>query len=168
MQYPLGISPELRTNFDYIFLLKEEYISNQKKLFDHYAGMFPNLDAFRQVFNILVQDNGSMVIDNRRKAQNSLERLFWFRAQDLTGVKVKMGCNQFRKYHDNNYDENWRTKKKDFDFGSWCTNMKKSKSTIEVEKEEVDDRGNVINKKEKSLEKFNKNYKKNSSTGYYN
>ena len=161
MQYPLGISPELRTNFDYIFLLKEEYISNQKKLFDHYAGMFPNLDAFRQVFNILVQDNGCMVIDNRRKAQNSLERLFWYRAPDLTGVKVKMGCNQFRKYHDNNYDKNWRNKKKDFDFGSWCSNMKKSKSTIEVEKEEVDDRGNIVNKKEKSLQNFNKNHRKN-------
>ena len=25
MQYPLGITPELRSNFDYIFLLKEEY-----------------------------------------------------------------------------------------------------------------------------------------------
>ena len=39
--------------------------------------------------------------------------------------------------------------------------MKKSKSTIEVEKEEVDDRGNIVNKKEKSLQNFNKNHRKN-------
>jgi hypothetical protein len=156
MQYPLGITPELRTNFDYIFLLKEEYISNQKKLFDHYAGMFPNLDAFRQVFNSLVQDNGCMVIDNRRKANNSLERLFWYRAPDLTGVKVNMGCSQFRKYHDNNYNKNWRTERRDFDFGSFCTNLKKSKSVIEVAKEEVDDSGNIVDRKQKSLNKFNK------------
>lgn len=160
MQYPLGISPELRTNFDYIFLLKEEYISNQKKLFDHYAGMFPNLDSFRQVFNILVQKNGCMVIDNRKEAQNSLERLYWYRAPDLTNVKIKMGGSQFRKYHDNNYLTDWRNKKKDFDFGSWCSSMKKAKSTIEVEKEEVDDNGNIVNKKEKSLLKFNKNKNK--------
>ena len=160
MQYPLGISPELRTNFDYIFLLKEEYISNQKKLFDHYAGMFPNLDAFRQVFNHLVQDNGCMVIDNRRKANNSLERLFWYRAPDLTSVTVDMGCSQFRKYHKNNYNKEWRTQKKDFDFSSWCTNMKKTKGTIEVEKEEFDEKGRVINKKEKSLQNFNKNHSK--------
>lgn len=51
--------------------------------------------------------------------------------------------------------------KKDFDFGSWCSNMKKSKSTIEVEKEEVDDRGNIVNKKEKSLQNFNRNHKRN-------
>ena len=30
MQFPLGISPELRGNFDYIFLLAEDFYSNQK------------------------------------------------------------------------------------------------------------------------------------------
>ena len=163
MQYPLGITPELRTNFDYIFLLKEEYISNQKKLFDHYAGMFPNLDSFRQVFAELVQDNGCMVIDNRRKAQNSLERLFWYRAPDLTGVTVNMGCSQFRKYHEKNYNKNWRNSSKQFDFGEFCNNIKKSKSVIQVEKEEVDDNGNIVNKKEKSLNTFNKIHNRNKS-----
>jgi hypothetical protein len=167
MQYPLGITPELRTNFDYIFLLKEEYISNQKKLFDHYAGMFPNLDSFRQVFGSLTQDNGCMVIDNRRKANNSLERLFWFRANDLTGIKVNMGCSQFRKYHENNYNKDWRTSQKSFDFGSFCNNLKKSKSVIEVAKEEVDDNGNVVNQREKSLKKFNKMHKDNNSSQKY-
>jgi hypothetical protein len=166
MQFPLGITPELRTNFDYIFLLKEEYISNQKKLFDHYAGMFPNLDSFRQVFASLIQDNGSMVIDNRRKAQNSLERIFWYRAPDLTGVKVNMGCSQFRKFHENNYNKDWRLGKKNFDFGSFCNNIKKSKGVIEVAKQEVDDDGNVINQKEKSLKKFIKNHKDNNSSHY--
>jgi hypothetical protein len=166
MQYPLGITPELRTNFDYIFLLKEDFISNQKKLFDHYAGMFPNLDSFRQVFAELVQDNGCMVIDNRRKAQNSLERLFWYRAPDLTGVTVNMGCNQFRKYHEKNYNKNWKNNKKDFDFGEFCNTIKKSKSIIQVEKEEVDDNGNIVDKKEKSLNTFNRMHNRNNKSEY--
>jgi hypothetical protein len=132
MQYPLGISPELRTNFDYIFLLKEEYISNQKKLFDHYAGMFPNLDAFRQVFNILVQDNGSMVIDNRRKAQNSLERLFWYRAPDLSKQKCMFGGKQFRKFHEYNYDKDWRKKIRVNDYVQLVDNIKKNKGTRNI------------------------------------
>jgi hypothetical protein len=45
MQFPLGITPELRCNFDYIFLLAEDFYSNLKRLFDHYAGMFPTLDC---------------------------------------------------------------------------------------------------------------------------
>ena len=34
--------------------------------------------------------------------------------------------------------------------------MKKKKRTIEVEKEEIDERGNVVNKKMKSLENYKK------------
>jgi hypothetical protein len=159
MQYPLGITPELRSNFDYIFLLKEEYISNQKKLFEHYAGMFPNLDAFRQIFANLVSDNGCMVIDNRRKVNNPLERIFWYKAPDLSSSQIKIGCEQFRKYHKNNYNDSWKTQSKKFDFSSWCADMKKNKSIIHVEKEEVDDQGNIINKKLKGLDKFNRNHR---------
>ena len=34
--------------------------------------------------------------------------------------------------------------------------LKKNKSVIEVEKEEIDDQGNVVDRKLKSLEKFKK------------
>ena len=156
MQYPLGITPELRSNFDYIFLLKEEYISNQKKLFDHYAGMFPNFESFRQVFAGLVADYGCMVIDNRRDVNISLERIFWYKAPNLVGIQLKLGCKQFRKYHENNYNKNWRTGTSMFNFTNFLQNVKKNKSVIEVEKEEIDDQGNVVDRKLKSLEKFKK------------
>ena len=42
MQYPLGIPPNLRTNIDYTFILRENNVSIQKRIFDNYAGMFPN------------------------------------------------------------------------------------------------------------------------------
>ena len=41
MQFPLGIPPDLRVNFDYIFLMAEDTLSNLKRIFDHYAGCFP-------------------------------------------------------------------------------------------------------------------------------
>ena len=31
MQFSLGIPPEMRSNFDYIFLLAEDFISNRKR-----------------------------------------------------------------------------------------------------------------------------------------
>ena len=64
MQYPLGIKPELRCNFDYIFLFKDESLSNQKRMYEYYAGIFPNFESFRQVFLQLTSD-GCMVIINR-------------------------------------------------------------------------------------------------------
>lgn len=159
MQFPLGITPELRSNFDYIFLLKEDFISNQKKLFDHYAGMFPNFDSFRQVFSTLTGDFGSMVIDNRRKATSPLERLFYYKAGNLSTTKCMMGGKQFRKYHENNYEPDWKKKKSAYDFVAWSNDIKKKKGVINVEKLEVDDNGNVIDKKKQSTQKFNNTHK---------
>ena len=37
MQYSLGIQPELRSNFDFVFLLGEDNFSNRKRLYEHYC-----------------------------------------------------------------------------------------------------------------------------------
>lgn len=113
MQFPLGITPELRCNFDYIFLLKEDFYSNLKRLYDHYAGMFPTFDSFRLVFKELTANFGSMVIVNRGAADSFLDKVFWYRAQnDSVGM---IGCDQFVKHHDNNYDKLWKKKHKGLD-----------------------------------------------------
>ena len=46
MQYALGVPPNLRTNIDYVFILRENIVSNRKRIYDHYAGMFPTFDMF--------------------------------------------------------------------------------------------------------------------------
>ena len=51
MQYPLGIPPNLRTNIDYVFILREPYLSNRKRIYENYAGMFPTFDIFNQVMD---------------------------------------------------------------------------------------------------------------------
>ena len=38
MQYPLGIPPNLRTNIDYVFILREPYIKNRRIIHENYAG----------------------------------------------------------------------------------------------------------------------------------
>ena len=40
MQYALGIPPNLRTNIDYIFILRENYVSNRKILYEHHNRIF--------------------------------------------------------------------------------------------------------------------------------
>jgi len=86
MQFPLGITPELRSNFDYIFLTSEDYISNLKRLYGHYAGMFPTFESFRQVFSQLTENFGMMVIANRGARVNFFEKIFWHKAQDLRDI----------------------------------------------------------------------------------
>ena len=56
MQFALGIPPNLRINIDYVFILRENYISNRKRLYEHYAGMFPTFEMFAQVMDQCTED----------------------------------------------------------------------------------------------------------------
>ena len=76
MQYSMGIPPEMRSNFDYIFLLAEDFISNRKRLYEHYAGMFPNFDIFQQVFTEVTENFGCMVINNRIHSKKIEDKVF--------------------------------------------------------------------------------------------
>lgn len=135
MQFPLGITPELRSNFDFVFLLAEDFISNQKRLYDHYAGMFPDFISFKQVFQQVTADYGAMVIVNRGAHEDFLDKVFWYRATN-TDIK-KMGNRQFRTYADNNYNKNWANEKwNKFDVDKFVEQGKaKSRPFISVSKE---------------------------------
>jgi len=72
MQYALGVPPNLRTNVDYVFILRENYISNRKRLYEHYAGMFPSFDMFCQVMDQCTENYECLVVHNNAKS-NILE-----------------------------------------------------------------------------------------------
>jgi len=108
MQYAVGIPPEMRSNFDYIFLLAEDIISNRKRLYEHYAGMFPSFDVFQQVFTEVTENYGIMVINNRIHSKNITDKVYWYKAKEVP--KFKVGCNKFRRYHKQTYDTNYNKK----------------------------------------------------------
>ena len=60
----LGYSPEIRLNFDYIFMCKEENIINTKKLWNNFGGMFPTHESFRKHLDMATVDYGMMVVNN--------------------------------------------------------------------------------------------------------
>jgi hypothetical protein len=132
MQYSLGISPELRSNFDYIFLLSEDFISNQKRIYEHYAGMFPSFDSFQLVFNKLTDDFGCMVIDNKVKSKKLTDKIYWYKSQNIPN-DFTIGNPQFRKFHEKYYDAEWKKKKPPFDINSMLS-KKRSRVNFMVEK----------------------------------
>lgn len=80
-QYVMGITPILRTNVDYIFICKEPKINNRQKLFDNYAGMFPDFKFFNKVMAVCTRDYGCLVIDNGSTSDKIEDQCFWYRAQ---------------------------------------------------------------------------------------
>ena len=130
MQYSVGIPPEMRSNFDYIFLLAEDIISNRKRLYEHYAGMFPTFDIFQQVFSSITENYGILVINNRIHSKDITDKVFWYKAREVPNFKS--GVRKYREYHNKTYDEEWNQKTYKFDSNHLLT--KKTGIKINVEK----------------------------------
>jgi hypothetical protein len=130
MQFPLGIPPEMRSNFDFIFLLADDFISNRKRLYDHYAGMFPDFNTFQQVFLDLTENFGCMVINNRIHSKDITEKVFWYKAKETPNFT--MGSKLYKKFHTKKYDKDWNKRIEVFDPASMMSQKKKeAKFTVE-------------------------------------
>ena len=107
MQHLLGITPELRENIDYIFILKQPKRLEQEKIWKHYAGMFPDFNMFSQIFNKVTEDRGIMVIDNTTTSAELEDQVYWYKAKIRTGYRVC--CPEFwidnEKYADSDSDD---------------------------------------------------------------
>ena len=105
MQYAMGIPPALRGNIDYVFILKESVLANRKKLYDQYAGVFPNFDVFCQAMDQCTNDFQCLVIDNTTNSNVFEEQVYWFKASPRG--QFKMGCDKYWDYSSKNFDENY-------------------------------------------------------------
>jgi AAA+ ATPase superfamily predicted ATPase len=93
MQYPLGVPPNLRTNIDYVFILREPYLTNRKRIFENYAGMFPTFDSFCQVMDQCTENFECLVINNNAKSNKLQDQIFWYKAQNHPDFRL--GSKEF-------------------------------------------------------------------------
>jgi hypothetical protein len=88
MQHPLGIPPSLRTNIDYVFILRENLVSNRKRIYDNYAGMFPTFDFFCQVMDQCTENFECLVINNNAKSNRLDDQVFWYKAPERPPFRI--------------------------------------------------------------------------------
>ena len=93
MQYPLGVPPNLRTNIDYVFILREPYLTNRKRIYENYAGMFPTFESFCQVMDQCTENYECLVINNNAKTNRLDEQIFWYKASSHSNFKL--GSKEF-------------------------------------------------------------------------
>jgi len=93
MQYPLGVPPNLRTNIDYTFILREPYINNRKRIYENYAGMFPTFESFCQVMDQCTENYECLVIANNAKSNKLDDQIFWYKAD--AHRDFKLGSKEF-------------------------------------------------------------------------
>ena len=123
MQYALGIPPSLRTNIDYVFILRENYVSNRKRLYEHYAGMFPTFEVFCQVMDQCTENYECLVIHNNAKSNKLEDQVYWYKASSHGDFRI--GADEFWKHHESNFNSGYDSEE---DSGEFV--MKKKKGPI--------------------------------------
>jgi hypothetical protein len=93
MQYPLGVPPNLRTNIDYTFILREPYLTNRKRIYENFAGMFTTFESFCQVMDQCTENYECLVISNNAKSNRLEDQIFWYKAS--AHGEFRLGAKEF-------------------------------------------------------------------------
>ncbi len=103
MQYPLGIQPALRTNVDYVFILREPYQSNRKRIYENYGAAFPSFEFFCQVMDQCTQNYECLVICNNTQSNKLEDAVYWYKAE-MHG-DFRLGAPEFWRMSSEHYSE---------------------------------------------------------------
>jgi len=87
-QYVMDMGPDLRTQCDYVFALRENIISNKAKLWKYFFGMFDKYDDFSRVMDHCTENYSCLVLDNTCKTNRLEDCLFWYRADAPRSFQV--------------------------------------------------------------------------------
>ncbi len=103
MQYPLGIQPALRTNVDYVFILREPYQTNRERIYKNYGAAFPSFEFFCQVMDQCTQNYECLVINNNTQSSKLDDCVFWYKAE-MHG-NFRLGAPEFWRMSAEHYQE---------------------------------------------------------------
>ena len=129
MQYAIGIPPNLRSNIDWVFLLRENNYQNRKKLYENYAGMFYTFDMFCQTMDACTENFECLVIHNGSKSNKLNEQVYWYKAADHNDFRVC--CPDAWTFSDQNYNDDDENEEEEL------SDMFKKKSKINVRIQKV-------------------------------
>lgn len=132
MQYILGVPPDLRTNVDYVFILRETNYGNRRKIYDNYAGVFPTFEIFCDVLNQLTDGYGCLVIDNTSKSNKLEDNVFWYIADDHPPFTV--GSKAFWQMHNDHIAEGGDEDDEDVQFDVQAFRKKNKGPLLNVKK----------------------------------
>lgn len=88
MQYCMDLTPDLRANVDYVFILRENIIQNREKLYKAFFGIFPTFDMFNKVMTACTENYECLVLDNTSKSNRIEDCVFWYKASLRKGFRV--------------------------------------------------------------------------------
>lgn len=132
MQYVLGVPPDLRTNIDYVFILRENNYGNRRRMYENYCSVFPTFEVFCECMDVLTDGYGCLVIDNTSKSNKLEDNVFWYVAEDHPAFTV--GSKEFWMIHNQNIADDEEDEQEDELFDITAFRKKKNGPFVNIKK----------------------------------
>jgi hypothetical protein len=135
VQDTMALPPASRNNFDYVFLFNNDINSEIAKIYAHFAGIFENINSFKQALTTLTENHGILVIIRRGNISNNLvDKIAHFTAKDYgNGIPKMFGCDKYIKYHKKYYDKDWFTHEFEMQEKFGMIGKKQNRTNIRIE-----------------------------------
>jgi ABC-type dipeptide/oligopeptide/nickel transport system ATPase component len=96
VQYLMDLGPELRSQIDYVFVLKENVISSRQKLHKYFFGIFEKYEEFSLVMDKCTNSHECLVLDNTQ-VNNSIEDSIYYYKADPDIGRFRLGKSIYFK-----------------------------------------------------------------------
>lgn len=100
-QHPMQLSPEIRSNSDYVLCFKESNTKVRNNLYDNFFGIFDKPAHFRNAFDACTQNYECLVLDNTVQSGVVDDVVNWYKA--TPNRDFRLGSEEFWTYHDDRY-----------------------------------------------------------------
>lgn len=81
MQYVMDMGPSIRSQIDYLFVLRNTSVEDRKKIWKNFFGMFSSFEEFCEVFDACTDEYDCIVLDNTVRSNRVEDVVFWYRAK---------------------------------------------------------------------------------------
>jgi hypothetical protein len=106
LQYCLDILPNIRTNIDGVFILREPNLKNRKKLWENYASIIPDFTSFCDIMDGITNDYTALYVHNAGTSTDWRDNVFWYKAKPVP-QSFKFGCPEYWQFHYQRYNSEY-------------------------------------------------------------
>lgn len=118
IQYAKSLPPDIRMNFDYAFIFRNDIPAEIKKIYEGYAGIFPSEKIFKLALDNFTKDYQILVINMAENTQSDLNDKFAVFKANINLQYDKFGSNSINKYNKKHYNKKWKETKKGITIGA--------------------------------------------------
>lgn len=95
LQYALDIQPAIRSNIDYVMLLRDNI--NREKLYKNFFhGLVPTFAFFNELMDNCTKDYRTLILDNAAHSTNLGDIISWYKAKDRG--KFRIGSENYYRF----------------------------------------------------------------------